>query len=131
MDRVGADFQHTVAMINTRLRSKALPIQIPVGSEKDFRGIMDLVENKVIIFSEEPDTASIEKNSETLLATHRQALIGDLAELDEQIMMLYLDGKDISSSQMKAAIRRLTVSNCVVPVLRSEEHTSELQSRLH
>src|SRR4030043_2258108 len=78
---------------------------------------MALVENKVIIFSEEPDTASIEKNRETLLATHRQALIGDLAELDEQIMMLYLDGQDISISQIKAAIRRLTVSNRVVPVL--------------
>jgi elongation factor G len=117
MDRVGADFQHTVAMINERLRSKALPIQTPVGSEKDFRGIMDLVENKVIIFSEEPYAASTEKDNETLLAKHRQALIGDLAELDEQIMMLYLDGRDISSSQIKAAIRRLTVSNCVVPVL--------------
>src|SRR4030042_740425 len=50
MDRVGADFQHTVTMINERLRSKALPVQIPVGSEKDFRGIIALVENKIILF---------------------------------------------------------------------------------
>jgi elongation factor G len=117
MDRVGADFQHTVTMIDERLRSKALPVQIPVGSEKDFRGIMDLVENRVIAFSEEPNSTSIEKDNETLLAKHRQALVGNLAELDEQIMMLYLDGQDVSSSQIKAAIRRLTVSNCVVPVL--------------
>jgi elongation factor G len=117
MDRVGADFQQTVTMIDERLQSKALPVQIPVGSEKDFRGIMDLVENRVIAFSEERNSTSIEKDSETLLAKHRQALIGNLAELDEQIMMLYLEGQDVSSSQIKAAIRRLTVSNCVVPVL--------------
>ena len=117
MDRVGADFQHTVTMINDRLRSKALPVQLPIGSEKDFRGVIDLVENKVIAFPVDSGPSSIEEGNETLLAKHRQALIGDLAELDEQIMMLYLDGQDISISQIKAAIRRLTVSNRVVPVL--------------
>ena len=117
MDRVGADFQHTVTMINDRLRSKALPVQLPIGSEKDFRGVIDLVENKVIAFPVDSGSASIEGDNETLLAEHRQALIGELAELDEQIMMLYLDGQSISTSQIKAAIRRLTVSNCVVPVL--------------
>ena len=117
MDRVGADFQHTVTMINDRLRGKALPVQLPIGSEKDFRGVIDLVENKVIAFPVDSGPSSIEGSNETLLAEHRQALIGDLAELDEQMMMLYLDGQDISISQIKAAIRRLTVSNRVVPVL--------------
>ena len=96
---------------------KALPIQLPIGSEKDFRGIIDLVENKVIVFPVDSDSASIERDSETLLAKHRQALIGNLAELDEQIMLLYLDGQDISVSQIKAAIRRLTISNHIVPVI--------------
>ncbi len=114
MDRIGADFHHTVTMINERLRIKALPLQLPIGSEKDFRGIIDLVENKIIAFPD-LDSASIE-DSETLLAKHRQALIGNLAELDEQIMLPYLDGQDISASQIKAAIRRLTIANCVVPV---------------
>jgi elongation factor G len=117
MDRVGADFRHTVTMINDRLRSKALPVQLPIGSEKDFRGVIDLVENKVIAFPVDSGSASIEGDNETLLAEHRQTLIGDLAELDEQIMTLYLEGQDISTSQIKAAIRRLTVSNRVVPVL--------------
>ncbi len=117
MDRVGADFQHTVTMINERLRSKALPIQIPIGSEKDFRGIIDLVENKVIAFPDDSNSASVEEGSETLLAKHRQALIEHLAELDEQIMLLYLNGQDISASQIKVAIRRLTISNSIVPVL--------------
>jgi elongation factor G len=117
MDRIGADFHHTVTMINERLQSKALPIQLPMGSEKDFRGIIDLVENKVIAFPVDSNSASIEEDSETLLTKHRQALIGNLAELDDQIMLLYLDGQDVSASQIKAAIRRLTISNCIVPVL--------------
>ena len=117
MDRVGADFQHTVTMIEERLRSKALPIQLPIGSEKDFRGIIDLVENKVVAFTVDSDSPSTAGGSDTLLATHRQALIGELAELDDEIMMPYLDGQDISVSQIKAAIRRLTVSSRVVPVL--------------
>ena len=116
MDRIGADFQHTVTMINERLRIKALPIQLPLGSEKDFRGIIDLVENKVIAFPDDSNSASIGEDK-TLLAKHRQALIENLAELDEQIMLLYLDGQNISASQIKAAIRRLTLSNCTVPVL--------------
>jgi len=116
MDRIGADFNHTVTMINDRLRIKALPLQLPIGSEKDLRGIIDLVENKIIAFPD-LDSASINKDSETLLVKHRQALIENLAELDDQIMLLYLDGHDISVSQIKAAIRRLTISNCVVPVL--------------
>jgi elongation factor G len=116
MDRIGADFQHTVTMINERLRIKALPVQLPLGSEKDFRGIIDLVENKVIAFPDDSNSASIEEDK-TLLAKPRQALIENLAELDEQIMLLYLDGQDVSASQIKAAIRRLTLSNCMVPVL--------------
>jgi elongation factor G len=116
MDRIGADFNRTVTMINDRLRIKALPLQLPIGSEKDLRGIIDLVENKIIAFPE-LDSASIEKDSETLLVKHRQVLIENLAELDDQIMLLYLDGQDISVSQIKAAIRRLTISNCIVPVL--------------
>jgi elongation factor G len=116
MDRVGADFQHTITMISERLRSKALPIQIPIGSEKDFRGIIDIVEDKVVAFVDDPGSASIEEGV-TLLVKHRQALVESLAELDEQIMLLYLDGQDVSTSQIKAAIRRLTVSNCIVPVL--------------
>jgi len=117
MDRVGADFQHTVNMINQRLRKKALPIQLPMGSEKDYRGVIDLVADRVIAFPADSGSSSIEGDNETLLAEHRQTLIADLAELDEQIMVPYLDGQDISVSQIKAAIRRLTVSNRVVPVL--------------
>ncbi len=116
MDRIGADFNNTVTMINERLQIKALPIQLPLGSEKLFRGIIDLVENKIIAFPTDSNSAPVEE-SETLLAKHRQALIENLAELDEQIMLSYLNEQDVSVSQIKAAIRRLTISNRVVPVL--------------
>ena len=117
MDRIGADFNHTVVMINERLRCRALPIQLPLGSEKDFRGIIDLVENKVVIFPDELNSASIEEGETPIASEHRQVLIENLAELDEQIMMLYLSGQDVSASQIKAAIRRLTISSHIVPVL--------------
>jgi len=117
MDRLGADFNHTVVMINERLRSKALPVQLPVGSEKLFRGVIDLVENKVIPFAVDSNSDSITEGIEALQTKHRQALIESLAELDEQIMLPYLDGQDIAASEIKAAIRRLTISNRIVPVL--------------
>jgi len=118
MDRLGADFHRTVTMINERLRSKALPVQLPIGSEKNFRGIIDLVENKVITFPDNSNAATIEESSETPVALgHRQTLIENLADLDEQIMGSYLNGQDIPTSQIKAAIRRLTISNRIVPVL--------------
>ena len=118
MDRTGADFHRTVTMINERLRSKALPLQLPIGSEKLFRGIIDLVENKLVAFPDDSNSASIEGSSETSIASeHRQRLIENLAELDEQIMLPYLNGQDIPASQIKAAIRRLTIANRIVPVL--------------
>jgi len=116
MDRLGADFEHTVSMINERLQARALPIQLPIGSEKLFRGILDLVESRAIAFPADNNHASIEVG-ETLLAKHRQALVENLAEMDEEIMVLYLNGQDVSASQLKAAIRRQTISNRIVPVL--------------
>ena len=118
MDRLGADFHRTVTMINERLGSKALPVQLPLGSEKTFRGIIDLVEHKVITFPDDSNAATIEASSETpVVLEHRQKLIENLAELDEQIMVHYLNGQDIPAAQIKTAIRRLTISNRIVPVL--------------
>jgi elongation factor G len=116
MDRLGADFQRTVHMINERLQAKALPIQVPIGSEKLFRGIVDLVERRVIAFPADNSQSSVEAD-QGLLAKQRQALIESLAEMDEDIMVLYLNGEDVSPAQLKAAIRRLVNAGRVVPVL--------------
>ena len=121
MDRIGSDFYHTVAMINERLRANALPIQLPLGSENLFRGIIDLVENKAVVFSNDPDMIpaeeAIAESDKAVVTSHRQQLIEKIAENDNQIMQLYLSGQDIPVSQLKAAIRRLTISNRIVPVL--------------
>ena len=116
MDRLGADFQRTVEMINERLQAKALPVQVPIGSEKLFRGVVDLVENRVIAFPGDNNQSSVQVG-EALLAKHRQTLVEGLAEMDEEIMVLYLNGEDVSAAQLKAAIRRLTASSRIVPVL--------------
>ncbi len=117
MDRMGADFDRTVSMINERLRSKALPVQLPIGSEKQFRGIIDLVEGKIVRFDAESGSGLSEELSEERLTRHRQEMIESLAELDEEIMLAYLDGQEISAYEIRAAIRRLTIANRIVPVL--------------
>jgi len=117
MDRLGANYDRTVAMISDRLRSKALPVQLPIGSEKQFRGVIDLIEGRVVLFEEGSGSGSSEEGSEALLARQRQEMIESLAELDDQIMIAYLDGQEISASEIRAAIRRLTIAGRIVPVL--------------
>ena len=121
MDRVGADFHHTVAMIAERLHAKVLPIQLPLGAENLFRGIIDLVENRAVVFPDVPDMMPVEEavpdEDKAIVLKYRHALVEKLAEVDDQIMLMYLDGKDVPASMLKAAIRRLTTSNKLVPVL--------------
>ena len=121
MDRVGADFYRTVTMIEKRLRAKALPVQLPLGAENLFRGIIDLVENKAVVFPDSPDMTpeeeAIPEDEKALAAEYRQSLIERLAESDDQIMLMYLNEQDIPTAQLKAAIRRLTISNRAIPIL--------------
>ena len=121
MDRVGADFHHTVSMIEERLRAKAIPLQLPWGEESNFKGVIDLVDNKAWLFSDDVSAPRVEapvpEEKREEVAGHRQLLIEKLAENDDQLMLLYVEGEEIQSSQIKAAIRRLTVNNRIVPVL--------------
>jgi elongation factor G len=120
MDRVGADFYHTVDMIEERLRAKAIPIQSPWGKENQFKGIIDLVENKAWLFSDDVNVAPVEspipEEEREEAARHRQSMIERLAENDDHLMLLYVEGKEIGSEQIKAAVRRLTLANRIVPV---------------
>ncbi len=121
MDRVGADFHHTVKMIEERLKALTLPIQLPLGEENLFRGYIDLIANKAMLFSDERDTAPVEAPIPDELgskaAEYRQSLIEKLAENDDRLMLLYLEESEIDVSEIKAAIRRLTLANRIVPVL--------------
>jgi len=121
MDRVGADFYRTITMIEERLRAKALIIQLPVGKESQFSGLIDLVNNKAWTFSDVVDAQPVESDVpdeyKEEATKYRQLLIEKLAENDDQLMLLYLNNSDISVAEIKAAIRRLTLNNRVVPIL--------------
>ncbi len=121
MDRIGSDFSRTVDMIEERLYSRALPIQLPLGVESLFYGVVDLIERKAWSFSDDPDIPpqeiAIPELEKTKVDEYRQALIERLAEVDDRLMLVYLEGGRIPPNQLKAAIRRLTLTNRVVPVL--------------
>jgi len=121
MDRIGADFNHSLSMIEERLQAKPLPIQLPLGSETSYEGVIDLIENRAWRFEANPDAKPLETAiPESELAKcnqFRQLLIEKLAESDDLIMAAYLDGKSIAPSELRAALRRVTLANKGVPVL--------------
>ena len=121
MDRLGADFYRTIEMIEKRLKATVLPVQLPLGSEASFQGIIDLIENKAVVFPEDPKLMPLEEaipeSYQAIVAERRYALIEKVAEYDDDIMLKYFDGQEIQSSQLKAAIKKMTVENKVVPVL--------------
>ena len=121
MDRVGADFHNTLKMVERQLHARLLPIELPLGAESNFRGVISLVENKAISFPDDSDAPPVEEaipeGEKALADEYRQKLVEKLAESDNEIMQMYLDGQDIPLSLLKAAIRKLTVANKVVPVL--------------
>ncbi len=121
MDRIGANFDRTVSMIEERLRAKPLLLQLPLGSEAAFEGIIDLVENKAWHFESAPDSLPIEvaipEGERAKCAQARQALIEKLAESDDQILALYLEGSTITPADLSGALRRVTLAVKGVPVL--------------
>ncbi|MDD5038434.1 MAG: elongation factor G [Dehalococcoidales bacterium] len=121
MDRVGANFDRTIAMIEERLKAKPLPIQLPVGSEASFEGFIDLIESKVINFSVTPGSEIVEmavpESERERCIELRQKLIEKLAEMDDQILLAYLDNSNVTALELRQALRRVTLANKGVPVL--------------
>ncbi len=121
MDRVGADFNRCLSMIEKRLHATPLLIQLPLGSEDSFAGIIDLIENRAWSFNIDPDSEPLEvaipESERAECSQFRQALIEKLAELDDQIMIAYLEGVDITVPELKLALRRVTIANKGVPVV--------------
>jgi elongation factor G len=121
MDRVGANFNRTMSMIESRLQANPLPIQMPLGSEEKHRGIIDIIENKAWRFSnaakEEPVEIAVPEPEQARCTALRQSLIAKLAEYDDEIMIAYLEGHEISAAQLKRALRRVTLGNKGVPVI--------------
>ena len=122
MDRIGADFERSVEMIRERLGANPLPIQIPVGSEDHFRGIIDLISEKMLIFDEESQGLHVKEEAipadllETFTAA-RMTLVEKLADFDEGVMEKYLEEQPISVEEIQQAIRSATLNLELVPVL--------------
>jgi elongation factor G len=121
MDRVGADFWRTVGMIKDRLGAVPVPIQIPIGREAKFRGFVDLLEEKGVVFTDNLGTKSeataIPADLVDEARTNREAMIERIAETDEELTLKYLEGEPITAEELRAALRRATIAGKLVPVL--------------
>jgi elongation factor G len=123
MDRVGAEFHRCVDMIVSRLNATPLVIQLPLGSEADFRGVIDLIGMKALVWSEEAakgemyDTVDIPSSHTEAAGEWRDRLIETLAESDDEIMELYLEGQEPTEEQIVAGIRRATLASKLNPVM--------------
>ncbi|MFO7296310.1 MAG: elongation factor G [Clostridia bacterium] len=121
MDIVGADFFNVVNMIRERLGANPVPIQIPIGKEADFRGMIDLVKNKAIYYLDDLGTQSeeteIPDELKDLAQEYRTKLLEAVAEQDDELMMKYLEGEELTIDEIKKALRKATISFKIVPVL--------------
>jgi elongation factor G len=122
MDRIGADFEGGVASIREKLGAKAVPIQLPIGAESAFAGVIDLVEMKAILYKDETKGAKfeIEDIPAELLEVAQKAhdfLLESVAEVDEALMEKYLAGESITAPEVKAALRKGTIAMELFPVL--------------
>lgn len=121
MDRVGADFRRCVEMMHSRLGANAVPIQLPIGSEDEFVGIIDIIEQKAVYYCDDLGTnvefRDIEPNMMDDVLTARKQLIEAIAETDDEFMMKYLEGEEISVQDIKTVLRKAVVRNAITPVL--------------
>jgi len=121
MDRVGADFLRVVEMVRERLGAPAVPVQLPVGSEEAFQGVVDLVRMKSILYLDDLGTRSSETaippEMRDLVEAYREKLLEAAAECDDAVMAKYLDGQPLSEADLKRALRKGTLAGKLVPVL--------------
>jgi elongation factor G len=121
MDRTGANFWRTVGMIKDRLNAVPVPIQIPIGSESAYKGHIDLIERKGVIFTDDlgtkSESAEIPANLADEARRHREAMVERIAETDEELTLKFLEGEEIGSDELRAALRRATIAGKLVPVL--------------
>jgi elongation factor G len=124
MDRMGADFFNCVDKIRERLGARAVPIQVPIGAEADFLGVVDLFTMDKIIYTDDAGStmdhtpvSDADGDLKTLAQKWRQELIEAIAEQDDELLELFFDGKDIPVERLKAALRKATIAGDVLPML--------------
>jgi elongation factor G len=121
MDIMGADFYNVIDMVHDRLKANAVPIQLPIGKEADFRGIIDLVEMKADIYYDDlGKDMRVEEIPADMLEQakeYRNQMLEAVSDFDDEIMEMYLEGEEVPSDKIRAAIRRATVAVKMVPVV--------------
>jgi elongation factor G len=121
MDRMGADFFNVVDKIRERLGGRAVPIQVPIGAEDKFKGVVDLFTMKKIVYSDDLGSTmgqeEVDGELREVALTWRQALVEAIAEQDDELLEMFFDGQELPIDRMKAALRRATIEGTVLPML--------------
>ena len=121
MDIMGADFFRVVNMVKERLKANAVPIQLPIGAEDSFVGIIDLVEMKAEIYKDELgkefDITDIPAEMQDLADEWREKLVESVAETDEELMMKFLEGEELTTKEIKSVIRKETIAGRMIPMM--------------
>jgi len=121
MDRTGADFENTIQMVIDRLGANPLPIQLPLGKEDHYQGVVDLFEMKALVFTDElgakPTITDIPEEYKEAAEEAREKMIERIAETDEELTLLFLEGEAISNDELQVALRKAVISNELVPIM--------------
>ncbi len=121
MDRVGADFWRTIEMIEERLEANPVALQVPIGTESSFSGVVDLINMQAISYGDElgaePEVGPIPAELQKKAAQKRELLVEKVAETDEALTIKYLEGEEITAEELRRALRRATLNGELVPVL--------------
>jgi elongation factor G len=121
MDIIGADFLQVIQSMREKLGANAVAIQLPIGAENEFKGVIDLIERKAYVYKDDlgkdPVESDVPEEYKEQVETLRLELVEKVAELDEELMMKYLDGEEISIPEIKAALRKGVVSVSIYPVI--------------
>jgi elongation factor G len=121
MDRIGADFQRTCDMITERLGAEPLPIQLPIGAEDSFTGVVDLFAMKALLFTDElgakPTIAEIPDDMVAEAQAARDHMIERIAETDDELTMKYLEGEELTNEEMISGLRKAVISNTLIPIM--------------
>jgi len=121
MDKLGADFAHAIETIRERLAANPVAIQLPIGSEADFQGVVDLLTMQAVVWTDEqgmsPRVVEVPPELEDVALERRERAIEQIVETDDELMTLYLEGQEVSVAQLRQALRRATLSGELNPVL--------------
>ena len=120
LDRIGADFERVLGEVHERLTPKAIPLQLPIGREGDFNGVVDLLSQQALIWrdgADDPEVAPVPAPMQATVAAAREALLDAICETDDALLERRLEGQELDAATLQSALRRATIAGKLVPVL--------------